>query len=255
MLNRSKWAVGTGRLFFIIAALCLLSARPVSAQRFFHVDAESKTVKDGKMKAVEKKIYYMKGGDVNILWKSGGVSYYSTSSPFGFSKLYYPSTNETVTLDADMMKASDELLFLFAEGSAEDMGLSREGFFLKSTRKDGNFVVRRFEPRKTGGMCAWVEIAYNSDFLPVYCAYFDKKGALITRTYLASYKFEKGFAFPMRVTEISYLKEKSDSTVRLDIYSNLEIDVRSDTHYFRVPAEAVQVDLKDGLKAYSKQKK
>lgn len=255
MLQQKKWAVGTGRLFFIFLALCLLCAIPARAQRFFHVDEVTKTVKDGKMKVMEKQIFYTRGGDLNILCKTGGASYYSNTSPFGVSKFYYPASNEIMTLDANMMKASDELLVLFADGSAEDLGLSREGFFLKSTKKDGNFLVRRFEPRESGSMCAWAEIAYNSDFLPVFCAYYDKKGNIITKTYLSNYKAEKGFVFPMRVTEISYFKEKKDSTVRLDIYSNLEIDVRSDTHYFRIPADAKPVELKEGLKAYSKQLK
>ena len=255
MLNEAKWAVGTGRLFLILSVLCLLSAVPSRAQRFYHVDAVTKTVKDGKMKAAEKKIYYSKGGDLNILWQAGGLSYYSTTTPFGFSKFYFPATNEVITLDPDMMKASDELLYLFADGGIEDLGLTREGFFLKSSKKDDGYIVRRFEPRKTGGMCAWVEIAYNSEYLPVYCAYFDKKGNIITKTYLSNYNSEKGFVFPMRVTEISYFKEKADSTVRLDIYKNLEIDVRSDTHSFHIPSGAVSVDMKDGLKAYLKQRK
>lgn len=255
MLHQSNRAVGTGRLFFILLALCLLGAGPAYAQRFFHIDEVSKTVKDGKMKVAEKQLYYTRGGDLNILWKSGGASYYSTTSPFGITQFYYPASNESMTLDANMMKATDETLVLFADGWTEDLGLSREGFFLKSTKKDGDFMVRRFEPRETGTICAWVEIAYNSDFLPVYCAYFDKKGKVITKTYMSNYTTVKGFVFPMRVTEISYFKEKNDSTVRLDLYKNLEIDVRSDTHSFRIPSDAKPVKLKDGLKAYSKQVK
>ena len=160
-----------------------------------------------------------------------------------------------MTLDANMMKASDELLVLFAEGNAEDLGLSREGYFLKSTKKDGDNIVKRFEPRESGAVCAWAEVAYNSELLPIYCAYFDKKGNVITKTYLSNYTFQKGFVFPMRVTEISFFKEKKDSTVRLDLYKNLEIDVRTETHSFRIPSDAKPVDLKDGLKAYSKQLK
>ena len=255
MLQTSNRAVGTGRLFFILAALLFLAAAPTYAQRFFHVDAETKTVKDGKMKRMEKEIYYSKGGNLNILWKNAGTSYYSTTSPFGFSQFYYPASNEVVNLEPDMMNASDELLYLFAEYGPDNMGLVQQGFFLKSTKKDGAFLVRRFEPRKNEAMCAWVEIAYNSDSLPVYCAYYDKKGKIITKTYLSNYAIEKGFAFPMRVTEISYFKEKNDSTVRLDLYRNLEIDVRTDKHNFRVPSNAVSVDLKNGLKSVAKQKK
>ena len=255
MMQQTKRAVGTGRLFFILMALCLLGASPARAQRFFHVDETTKTVKDGKMKVAEKQLYYTRGGDLNILWKSIGASYYSITTPFGITQFYYPASNESMTLDANMMKATDEILVLFADGWTEDLGLSKEGYFLKSTKKDGDYIVRRFEPRESGAMCAWAEIAYNSDFLPVYCAYFDKKGNIITKTYLSNYTTEKGFVFPMRVTEISYFKEKNDSTVRLDIYKNLEIDVRSDAHSLRIPSNAKPVKLKDGLKAYSKQLK
>jgi hypothetical protein len=255
MLNISNRAVGTGRLFFIFAGLLMLGSLDLQAQRFFHVDVETKTVAKGKMRKTDKKIYYTKGGDLNILWETNGTSYYSTTSAFGFSQFYYPATNEVVSLAPDMMKASDELLFQFAEFGPDDLGLSREGFFPKSTKKDGDYIVRTFEPRSSEAVCARVEIAYNSDYLPIYCAYFDKKGKIITKTYLSNYKVEKGFAFPMRVTEISYLKEKNDSTVRLDLYRNLEIDHRTDGHIFRVPSDAKPVDLKSGLKSMVKGKK
>ncbi|MCR5560292.1 MAG: outer membrane lipoprotein-sorting protein [Bacteroidales bacterium] len=240
------------RLFFLILALAFAGARPVAAQRLFHVDVQTKTVNKGKMRAADKGIWYTRGGNLNIEWRNGARTYYYVSTPYGFTDVYYPSSKEVTTLDQQMFNPSDELLWLFAEGGIEDMGLAREGFVLKSFTKDGDYTVRRYEPRKSGGMCTRVDVAFDSDYLPVYCAYFDKKGRILTKTYLSDYTSVKGFAFPMRVTEISYLLEKNDSTVRLDLYRGLEIDEPADMFGFRVPSDAKRVDMKEGLKAAKK---
>lgn len=247
-------AVGTGRPFFIFAALLFAVSAPLHAQRFFHVDVESKTVHGGSMRVVNKQLYYSRGGNLNILWKAGDYSFYSTTSRFGFTTCYYPSTNQSMELDPNMFKASDEIMYMFAEGGIEDMGLNRAGFLLKSTKKDGDYTVRRYEPRASGSMCAWAEVAYDKEFRPVYVAYYNKKGKLITKTYLSNYRTEKGFTFPMRVTEISYFMEKNDSTVKLDLYRNLEVDVPRELHSYRIPADAEATSLKDNLQSIIKPK-
>ena len=65
----------------------------------------------------------------------------------------------------------------------------------------------------------------------------------------------KGFAFPMRVTEITYLLEKNDSTVRLDIYKNLQVDVPDEQFGFHVPSGAKVIDMKEAVKAVKKSAK
>ncbi len=236
-------------------ALMLFSVTPALAQRYFHADVESKTVHDRKMTVKGKSLYYTRGGSLNILWTSGKDSYYSVTSPFGFTELYYPATNEKVTLDPQMYKASDELLWIFAEGHGADLGMNYSGFILKSSRKDGSNTVRTYVPSKGGGVCTRVELVLDRDALPVYCAYFNKKGKVITKTYLSRYISVKGFTFPTRVTEISWLKEKNDSTVTLDLYRNLEVDAPTPMHAFGIPPGATVVDMKEGLKAAAKKAK
>ena len=104
-------------------------------------------------------------------------------------------------------------------------------------------------------MCAWAELVLDADALPVQCSYFNKKGKVITKTYFSKYTTVKGFTFPMRVTEISYLLEKNDSTVRLDTYKNLQVDVPDEMYGFHVPSGAKMVDMKTGLKAMKKSAK
>ena len=207
------------------------------------------------MRAVDKALWYTRGGNLTIRWTQSFNSYYTISTQFGFTDLYYPASNEVTTLDREMFNATDELLYVFAEGGAEDLGFSRQDFALKSSRRDGTFTIRRYEPLKAGAMCAWAELVLDADALPVQCSYFNKKGKVITRTYFSKYTTVKGFTFPMRVTEISYLLEKNDSTVRLDLYKNLQVDVPDEMYGFHVPSDAKVVDMKSGLKAMKKSAK
>ena len=239
----------------LVTALALAGARPVMAQRLFSVEEQTKTVSGGKMRAADKALWYTRGGNLIIRWTQSFNTYYTISTPFGFTDLYYPASNESTTLDRQMFNSADELLYVFAEGGAEDLGLAKQDFALKSSKKDGPYTVRRYEPRKSGAMCAWAELVLDADALPVQCSYFNKKGKVITKTYFSKYTTVKGFTFPMRVTEISYLLEKNDSTVRLDTYKNLQVDVPDEMFGFHVPSGAKVVDMKTGLKAMKKSAK
>ena len=252
MTNLYQRASHSGRPLCFLAALFLGSAVCGYAQRLYHVELESKTVHQKKMTAVRKSLYYTKGGDLNIRWSSGLDTYYSNSSPFGFTFIYYPATNEKMAIDPQMFNPRDELLYLVAEGGAEDLGMARSGFVLKSSMKDGEFIVRRYEPSKPGSVCAWVELVLGADYLPVYCAYHDRKDRVITKTYYSKYTTAGGVAFPTRVTEVSWLREKADSTVRLDLYSHFEVDVPDGMFNYHIPTDAVSVEMKEGLKAYKK---
>ena len=255
MLIFNHRAIDSVRPLFFLFALILAGTTPLRAQKLYHADQESKTVFQKKMRAVRKSLYYTKGGNLNIRWNAGLETYYSTTSPFGFTTFYYPASNEKVSVDPEIFSARDELLYVFAQGGGEDLGLTREGFVLKSSKRDGEYIVRTYEPSKPGSMCARAELALNGDYLPVFCAYYDKKGRVITKTYLSKYTSVGGFAFPTRVTEVSWLKEKADSTVRLDIYSNLQVDVQDPMHVYQIPPDAVSVDMHEGLKSLSKSAK
>jgi len=247
-------AISFGRPLIFLFTLCCFTYA-ASAQRLFSVSVESKTVHKGKMTIVNKDIYYRKDGNLNIRYTtSASQQYYSTTSPFGFTSIYHPSTKEASSLNPEFFKAEDELLFLFASGSGEDLGMARFGFVLKSTSKDGKFIVKRYEPKVKGGKCAWVELVLDENYLPVYCAYHDKKDKIITKTYLSNYTSAKDFVFPLRVTEISYLFEKNDSTVRLDLYRDLLVDTPDEMFNFHIPSDAKIVDLKEEAKSFSNQR-
>jgi len=248
-------AISFGRpLIFLFALCCFGSA--AYAQRLFSVSVESKTVNKGKMTIVNKDIYFSKDGNLNIRYtNASSQQYYSTTSPFGFTSIYYPATKEAGALNPELFKAEDELLYLFASGSGEDLGMARFGFVQKGSSKDGKFIVKRYEPKEKGSKCAWVELVLDDNYLPVYCAYYDKKDNIITKTYLSNYTSAKDFVFPLRVTEVSYLFEKNDSTVRLDLYRNLSVDTPDEMFNFHIPSDAKIVDLKEEAKSLSIKKK
>ena len=119
------------RLFlFFCLALAFAGARPVAAQRLFSVEEQTKTVSDGKMRATDKALWYTRGGNLVIRWTQSFNTYYTISTPFGFTDLYYPASGESTTLDRQMFNPADELLYVFAEGRAEDVRLSNQAFAL-----------------------------------------------------------------------------------------------------------------------------
>lgn len=245
-------AINFGRPLIFLLLLCLNSSLPAFGQRQFSVSVESKTLNKGKASVVNKDLFYRVDGNLTARYNAHGEEYYTLSSAFGFTSVYYPASKETTTLPVELYKPEDELLYLFANGSGEDLGMKRFGFELKRTKKDGNHIVRRYEPKEKGSKTAWVELVLDQQYLPVYCAYYDKKGKLITKTYLSGYTQAGAFVFPLRVTEITYMAEKNDSTIRLDIYKNLQVDTPNEMFNFHIPSDAKIVDLKEALKSFSK---
>lgn len=239
MVEYSNRAARKGRPFIFLTALCMLLVNTgvCNAQRLVSADVQTSQVTAGKKSVVSKSIFCRNDGSFVSHYKSGGREFYIVSSRLGVTKVYVPSTNEAMTDTQGMFSPKDELLYIFTTGGSQDLGLSEYGFRLKDTKKDGSYIVRNYVATKSGSKCERVEIAYK-EFLPVYAAYYDKKDKVITKTYFSQYSKTGTFAFPMRVTEVTYGKEKNDSTVKLDVYSNLKVDVDDPMFHYDVPSTA-----------------
>lgn len=239
MVDNSNRAALSGRPLFLLAVLCMLqlSAGVCSAQRLVRADVQTTQVTAGKKTVVNKNVFCRNDGTFVSHYKSSGGEFYIVSSRLGVTKVYAPATNEAMADTQGLFSPKDELLYIFTTGGSQDLGLSEYGFRLKDTKKDGAYIVRNYVATKSGSKCERVEIAYK-EFLPVFAAYYDKKDKVITKTYFSQYSKSGTFAFPMRVTEVTYGKEKNDSTVKLDVYSNLKVDVDDPMFHYDVPSTA-----------------
>lgn len=239
MVDNTNRAALKGRPFIFITLLLafLSNAGICSAQRLVSADVQSSQVTAGRKTVVSKSVFCRNDGTFVSHYKSNGREFYIVSSRLGVTRVYAPATNEAMTDTQGLFSPKDELLYIFTTGGSQDLGLSEYGFRLKSTAKDGDYIVRNYVATKSGSKCERVEIAYK-DYLPVFAAYYDKKDKVITKTYFSQYGRTGTFAFPMRVTEVTYGREKNDSTVKLDVYTNLKVDVDDPMFHYEVPSTA-----------------
>ena len=78
------------------------------------------------------------------------------------------------------------------------------------------------------------------NYLPIYLAYYDSAGSVVSRTYLSSYSRFSNLMLPLRVTSVQYMAKKDSSLVRT-VYSNVRIDGNDPMFDFKVPADAKPV--------------
>ena len=95
---------------------------------------------------------------------------------------------------------------------------------------------RTYLPSVPGKGVAKVELVLEN-YLPIYLAYYNDKGAVVSRTYLSSYNRFSNLMLPLRVTSVQYTSKK-DSTLVRTIYSDVVVDGQDPMFDFKVPSDA-----------------
>ena len=134
----------------------------------------------------------------------------------------------------------DDLLYLFLSGRGDDLGLGLYGYKLSSTtREDGGLVKRTYLPTVPGKGVSKVELV-QENFLPIYLAYYNDGGEVVSRLYLSSYERFSNLMLPLRMTSVQYTS-KRDSSLTRTIYSNVKVDGQDPMFDFQVPSGAKPV--------------
>ena len=220
----------------LISAALLLIALGASAQRRASADVEIKTLADGKVTTVTKRVFCQGNGRLVTVFSSP-YDYRTITNLKGEFKLYVPSSNEVFSRVDKDFGSENELLYLFLSGRQDNLGLLGMGYTLQSSGFDEEGYLKRTYTTKKKDSAPTVELVLK-DYLPVYVAYLDHSGNVLSKTYLSHYTTGSRMAFPTRVTEISYNKEKRDSTVVRTIYSSVSVDGSDPNFDYQVPAGA-----------------
>ncbi len=102
---------------------------------------------------------------------------------------------------------------------------------------EGDGTVKRvYVPSLPGKGAAKIELVLEN-YLPIYLAYFNEGGSIVSKTYLSSYSRFSNLMLPLRVTSVQYTSKK-DSTLTRTLYSNVTVDGNDGLFDFRVPADA-----------------
>ncbi|MBP5676656.1 MAG: hypothetical protein J6W94_06570 [Bacteroidales bacterium] len=219
----------------LISAALLLIALGASAQRRASADVEVKTLADGKVTTVTKRVFCQGNGRLVTVFSSPS-SYTTVTNLKGEFKLYVPSSNEVFSRVDKSFGSENELLYLFLSGRQDNLGLLGMGYTLQSSSYEEGYLKRTYTTKKKD-TAPTVELVLK-DYLPVYVAYLDNSGNVLSKMYLSHYTKGSRLVFPTRLTEITYNREKQDSTVVRTIYSSVSTDGSDPGFDFQVPAGA-----------------
>ena len=222
----------------LITAFILISI-PVAAQRRVSAAMEVKTLYGGKVTTVGSKVFCASSGRLVQVFESPYL-YYTVTNPDGEFKIYIPGTNEVYSERKEDFSDKDNLLYLFMSGHGDDLGLGLYGYRLSSTtREEGGLLKRTYLPSAPGKGVAKVELV-QENYLPIYLAYYNDKGAVVSKTYLSSYNRFSNLMLPLRVTSVQFTSKK-DSTLVRTVYSDVVVDGQDPMFDFKVPADAKPV--------------
>ena len=216
---------------------------PAGAQKRVSADVEVKTAAKGKRSTVTQSVYCTSNGRLGTLFKTP-VEYYFLTNSNGEAQFYTPSTGEVLSRYDPELSSHSDLVMLFLSGRIDDLGLGYMGYKAGATTREEGYVKKTFkhsDPSRPS-----VEIVYE-DYLPIYCAYTNPGGKLLSRKYLDNYQRFGRFVLPLRITDISYGNGR-DSTVVRTIYSNVKVDAEDPNFDFRVPADAKPMKIEGASK-------
>ncbi len=219
----------------LITAFILISI-PVAAQRRVSAAMEVKTLYGGKVTTVGSKVFCASSGRLVQVFESPYL-YYTVTNPDGEFKIYIPGNNEVYSERKEDFSDKDNLLYLFMSGHGDDLGLGLYGYRLSSTtREEGGLLKRTYLPSAPGKGVAKVELV-QENYLPIYLAYYNDKGAVVSKTYLSSYNRFSNLMLPLRVTSVQFTSKK-DSTLVRTVYSDVVVDGQDPMFDFKVPSDA-----------------
>ena len=223
----------------LITAFILISIPSLMAQRRVSAGMEVKTLYGGKVTTVASKVYCASSGRIVQVFESPD-HYYTITNPDGEFKVYYPGTNEVYSERKEDFSDRDNVLYLFLSGRGDDMGLGLYGYKLAGIVREGGGIVKRtYVPSAPGKGVAKVELV-QENYLPIYLAYYNDGGAVVSKVYLSSYSRQGNIMLPLRVTSVQYTSKK-DSTLVRTIYSDVKVDGQDPMFDFQVPAGAKPV--------------
>ena len=223
------------RKIIVLAILVFCFSHSAPGQRRVSADVEVKQVFKGRVSTIVKSVYCANNGRLVIAFREP-ERYFVVANAKGESKMYMPQSNEVFVDNEGLVNSSDELIYIFMSGRSSDLGISREGYRLSATERDGEYIRKTFVCESNGNVPR-VIIAFKN-FLPVYCEYQNNGGEAVGKTYFSNYQYNSRLTLPTRITNISYSGEKRDSTVTRTVYSNLRIDIDDPNFDFEVPSDA-----------------
>jgi hypothetical protein len=202
------------------------------------VSQETQVLRKGSKSIFKCDIFYNKEKDVVVTHHYYPTEFIKMSNRLGELKIYFPETNTVTVSQSQTLSTTNELLYYFINNKVADLGLTREGFKLVSSTREGELMITRWQAPASLKVINQVKIVFK-DMLPVYAEYVGLDGYIIKKIYYSRYADYESFSLPLRITEISF-ESRSDSSIRLSVFSNVRTAGFPDNNYFnfQIPDDA-----------------
>ena len=116
-----------------------------NAQQRISADVTTRQVAKNKVIRIERQLFYTVGGDL-VSHYTYPQEYYMKSNRLGEIVIYQPSTNEVTMINDKEMSEQSEVMLQFFSPDRSNLNLTRMGFALQKTEKQGNRIVKTFTP-------------------------------------------------------------------------------------------------------------
>ncbi|MEI6049848.1 MAG: hypothetical protein WCS03_13165 [Bacteroidota bacterium] len=202
------------------------------------VSQETQVLSKGSKSIFKCDIFYNKEKDVVVTHHYYPADFVKMSNRFGEMKIYFPETNSVTIQQNQSLSTTNELLYYFINNKLTDLGLSKEGFKLVSSTPEEGMIVTIWQAPVSLKVINQIKIVFK-EMLPVYAEYLGMDKEIKKKIFYSRYADYKTFRMPLRITEISF-ETKSDSTIRLSIFSNVRTNNFPENNYFnfQIPDDA-----------------
>jgi outer membrane lipoprotein-sorting protein len=226
--------------FFILFYFLICSSFiPQGSVEVISMDMISKTLNKGKSVTLNGEVFYRKTGGLMVTHFVKPFESITISNSNGEVKVYDPVNNTILQTQGYDLSSNNSFFYFFMSGKTQDMGLSKAGFKLGTTKIEDKMVITNWTPpQQMMSELSKAELVHEKT-QPIFMAFYSAKGKIMEKIYYTNYQKVGDIMLPFNITEFQY-DGKGDSTIIRRLYSNPKINMQVNNTYlnYKIPANA-----------------
>jgi len=227
------------RALLAVSVLSVLSFRQSSESvKQLSLDFSSRILEKGKYITVSGEVYFRRSDGLLTTHLVKPFENITIVNAAGEMKIYDPGANTLVHNTSALNTTESSYFWHFLNGSYNDLGFSKVGYVISSSKIDNGLLVTNWVPRQGfSSPITNIELVHEKS-LPVYVAFRNSRQHLLGKIYFSGYSRVGTLNLPSKITEFSYANK--DSTVTTKKYSNPKVNAAVNEKFldFRIPSNA-----------------
>jgi outer membrane lipoprotein-sorting protein len=228
------------KIVFLTFLICLGVNAQMKIEKL-KLEMVAKTLHNKKSIVIKSDVYYRVTGGLMVTKSSYPSEQITITNNNGEFKHYDFKTNTaTVTQGLDL-SSENSIFYNFLLGNINDMGLTKLGFKIKSTKPSAageKKMIVTIWTNENNPEVGKVELVHENS-LPIFICFYDKNNKPLQKSFYSNYQYIGNLKMPLTITEFEYVG-LNDSVVSKKTYSNpkLNSDVEDTYFSFKIPSNA-----------------